>query len=114
MKIFGLSQSTGVELRLYVEWGSEGIVLTISDHVGNVERARIMVEPDGLLAAVMDRVPGGVTIEGVSPPNGANEFLDLEVRRNEVLLKVRPESGDSGDVAVGLDDFQDALEKAIG
>jgi hypothetical protein len=36
--------------------------------------------------------------------------LDVEVRRNEVLLRARPTSGHEADVAVGFDDFQDALE----
>ena|SRR5713226_8726257 len=114
MKIYGVSQSTGVERRLYIEQGGEGLVLTISDHVGNVERERIMVQPDRLLATVIDRAPGGVTIEVSSPPHGPKKLLDVEVRRNEVLLRVRAESEEGWDVAVGLDDFQDALEKTIG
>jgi hypothetical protein len=40
-------------------------------------------------------------------------LLDVEVRRNEVLLRARAEVGEGTDVAVGLDDFQDALEGAI-
>src|SRR4051812_44198405 len=114
MKIYGISQSTGVERRLYIEKGGEGIVLTLSDHVGNVERERIMVPPDSLLATVVDRAPGGVTIEGTAPPHGAKKLLEVEVRRNEVLLTLRAESEPGADVAVGFDDFQDALEKAIG
>ena len=39
-------------------------------------------------------------------------LLDVEVRRNEVLLEIRPQSGDGRDIAVGLDDFQDAVEAA--
>jgi hypothetical protein len=114
MRIYGISQSSGVERRLRIEQGGEGLVLTISDHVGNVERDRIMVQPDSLMATVMDRAPGGVTIEGRSPPHGAKKLLDVEIRRNEVLLRVRAELEGGWDVAVGLDDFQDALEKAIG
>jgi hypothetical protein len=114
MRIYGISQSSGVERRLRIERGGEGLVLTISDHVGNVERDRIMVQPDSLMATVMDRAPGGVTIEGRSPPHGAKKLLDVEIRRNEVLLRVRAEVEGGWDVAVGLDDFQDALEKAIG
>jgi hypothetical protein len=114
MTIYGISQSSGVERRLRVERGGEGVVLTLIDHAGGAERERIMVPPDGLLAAVTDRAPGGATLEGRSPPHGAKKWLDVEVRRNEVLLRVHagPEGG--CDVAVGLDDFQDALEKAIG
>ena len=114
MRIYGISQSSGVERRLHIEKGAEGIVLIISDHDGNVERARIMVQPDTLMDTFMERAPGGVTIEGRSPSNGAKKLLDVEVRRNEVLLTVRAESAAGSDVAVGLDDFQDALEKVIG
>jgi hypothetical protein len=113
MTIYGVSQSSGVERRLRVERGGEGVVLTLTDHPAGVERERIMLPPAGLLAAVTDRAPGGATVEGRSPPHGATKRLDVEVRRNEVLLRVHdgPEGG--CDVAVGLDDFQDALEKVI-
>jgi hypothetical protein len=114
MRIYGISQSSGVERRLHIEKGAEGVVLIISDHDGNVERARITVQPNSLMATFMDRVPGGVTIEGRSLSNEAKTLLDVEVRRNEVLLRVRAESAAGSDVAVGLDDFQDALEKVIG
>jgi hypothetical protein len=42
-------------------------------------------------------------------------LLKVEIRRNEVWLNARPVTGlcDEG-IAVGLDDFQDALEEAIG
>ena len=114
MKIYGISQTSGVERRLYVEKGAEGVVLAIADHVGNVERERVMIEPDSLLTTVMDRTPGGVAIEGKDPSNGEKKVLHVEVRRNEILLNVRAASGGECDVAIGLDDFQDALEKAIG
>jgi hypothetical protein len=114
MRIYGVSQSSGVERRLVIEQGSEGVVLTIRDHVGNVERERIMVQPDSLLATITDRAPGGCTIEGIAPPHGVKKLLDVEVRRNEVLIRARDESGEGWDVAVGLDDLQDALEKVIG
>jgi hypothetical protein len=99
---------------LYIEKGGEGVVLTISDHVGNVERERIMVQPDSLLASVMDRAPGGVTIEGRNPSEGTKKLLEIEVRGNEVLLRVQAELERVCDVAVGLDDFQDALETVVG
>ena len=50
MRIYGISQSSGVERRLHIEKGTEGLVLIISDHEGNVERARITVQPDSLMA----------------------------------------------------------------
>ena len=106
MTIYGVSQSIGLERRLNVERGVDGVVLIITDHRANVERERILVSIDDLVAAITDPVAGGSVVEGVSPPQGAKMNLDVEVRRNEVLLVVRSGS----DVAVGLDDFQDALE----
>jgi hypothetical protein len=114
MTIYGVSQSSGEERRLKVERGGEGVVLTLFDHPGGAARERILVPPDALLAAVTERAPGGATVEGRSPPHGARKLLDVEIRRNEVLLRVRDETGGGCDVAVGLDDFQDALEGAIG
>ena len=113
MMIYGVSQTTGVERQLQVERGGEGIVLSIRDHVGGKERERIMVPTDNLLATITDPIPGGSTVEGIAPPQGARMRLDVEVRRNEVQLRARGESGDGSDVAVGLDDFQDALAGII-
>ncbi len=113
MKIFGVSQSSGVERRLYVERGIDGIILIINDHDGNKERERIQVRGDDLLHTITDATPGGRTVEGVSPAHGWKMLLQVEVRRNEVWLKAKPASGEGADVAVGLDDFQDALEGAI-
>lgn len=104
MTIYGISQSSGVERRLHIESGSQGIVLSIADHVGNKERERILVQADDLLAAITN--PPGSTLEGIA--HGAKMQLDVKINRNEVLLQVG-----AGDVAVGLDDFQDALEKVI-
>jgi hypothetical protein len=113
MKIYGVSQSSGVERRLFVERGGDGIVLIITDHVGNAERGRIMVQADDILATITDPPPGGATVEGIVPPQGGKMLLDIEVRRNEVLLRTRTDAGAEADVAVGLDDLQDALEQAI-
>jgi hypothetical protein len=113
MKVFGVSQSSGAERRLYVERGADGIVLTINDHKENKERARILVREDDLLPALTAPTPGGSTVEGTSPAHGWNMLLQVEVRRNEVWLTARPASGEGVDVAVGLDDLQDALEGAI-
>jgi hypothetical protein len=104
-----------VERRLFVERGGDGVVLVITDHVGNRERARILVRADDILAAIVAPPSGGATIEGFAPPHGEKMLLDLEVRRNEVLLTARLGAGADADadVAVGLDDLQDALEQAI-
>jgi hypothetical protein len=113
MAIYGVSQSSGVERRLKVERGATGIVLTVIDHVGGKEQTRIMVPSEELLATITDPPPGGATVEGISPPQGEKMRLDVEVRRNEVLLKAHSSSGEWTDVAVGLDDFQDAFEEVI-
>jgi hypothetical protein len=113
MKVYGLSQSSGVERRLFVERGSDGIVLIVTDHQGNVERGRIMIQADDMLGAITDPPPGGAVVEGVSPNHGTKMQLEIEVRRNEVWLALRGEGGAAADVAVGLDDLQDALEGVI-
>lgn len=113
MTVYGISQSSGVERRLQVEMGAHGLVLIIIDHVGGKERERILVQVDDILAAITEAPPGGSTIEGILPPNGPKMQLSVEVRRNEVLLKVSAASREGSDVAVGLDDFQDAMEKVV-
>ena len=113
MTIYGLSQTSGVERRLTVEWGGEGVVLTVTDHVGGQERGRTCVPADDLLTALTDPPAGGSTVDGFVPPHGAKMQLHLEVRRNEVLFRAYGAEAPEADVAVGLDDFQDALEGVI-
>jgi hypothetical protein len=113
LMIYGISQTSGVERLLQCDRVGAGVLLTITDRVGGVERERIMVQAADLLSTVMDRPVGGVTIEGETPAHGKKHLLDIEVRRNEVLLRVRAPSGDGCDVAVGLDDFQDTLERVV-
>ena len=113
MRIYGVSQPSGVERRLHIDQAGDCVMLTITDHVGNVKREDITVHPDRLLAAVIERTPGGVTIEGRCQPHEPKKLIDVEIRRNEVLLRVRVEPQGASDVAVGLDDFQDALEGVI-
>jgi hypothetical protein len=113
MTIYGVSQTTGVERQLKVERGGEGVVLAIIDHAGGKEEMRVMVQQDDLLAAVTEPPEGGATVAGVSTPDGAKIQLDVEVRRNELQLRARASFGQWSDVAVGLDDFQDALEGVI-
>ena len=109
MKIYGVSQSSGVERSLHVESGPDGLVLVIKDLDGNKERARILVDAAELLPALTDPAEGGAEVKGVSPGRGRTTSLRVEVRRNEVWLT----AAEGVDVAVGLDDFQDALEGAI-
>jgi hypothetical protein len=113
MTIYGISQSSGVERRLKIEFVGHGIVLIILDHKAGTERERILIGTDELLAALADAPASGSTVEGISPPQGAKMLLEVAVRHNEVLLRARTGSAEGTDVAVGLDDFQDALEKVI-
>ena len=113
MMIYGVSQTSGVERRLTVERGGEGVVLTITDHAEGVEQARVVVPADALLTALTDPPAGGSTVEGFVPPHGAKMRLGLDVRRNEVLVRADGGPGAGADVAVGLDDLQDALEGVI-
>jgi hypothetical protein len=113
MKIFGVSQSSGVERQLKIERGIEGVVLTLTDHVGGKEQGRIFVRGDEFAAALMEPASGGSTIEGIIQAQGEKMLLGIDVRRNEVLLVIRSDSDGVGDVAVGLDDLQDALEGVI-
>lgn len=110
MKIFGISQSSGIERVLKLERGLDGIVLTIIDHVGDKERGRTKVNSDAFVGAIMEPVPGGSIVEGVPEPHGPPTQLVIEVRRNEVLLQIQGEGGVVADTAIGLDDLQDALE----
>jgi hypothetical protein len=112
MSIYGLSQSTGVERLVEVTGTGEGLQLRARERIGNVEREPIVVPTDELLSAITAREAGGRSIEALAGAAGARKVLDIEVRGNEVLLCVRPAEG-GWDVAVGLDDFQDALEGAV-
>ena len=111
MKIFGISQTSGAERQLRIERAIDGIILTITDTAGQFERGWINVPSDNLLNAIMNPPPGGATIEGIRQPKGDRMTLDIEVRRNEVQLSLHP--ADQADIAVGLDDLQDALEGIV-
>ena len=87
MTIYGVSQSNGLERRLNVERGGQGIVLIITNHIGGKEAMRILVQADNLLPVIMEPPVGGAVVEGISPPNGPKMLLDVEVRRNEVWLR---------------------------
>ena len=113
MKIFGVSQSSGVERQLKIERGIEAVVLTLTDHIGGKEQGRIFVRGDEFAAALMEPAFGGSTIKGIIQAQSERMLLGIDVRRNEVLLVIRSESEEVGDVAVGLDDLQDALEGVI-
>lgn len=112
MMIYGLSQSSGLERVLEVEKADTSLLLYAHDQAEN-PADRILVPAAEVVAALADPAVGVKTIAGVTPVYGRRQLLDLEVRRNEVLLWVRPETGIGWDVAVGFDDLQDAVEAII-
>jgi hypothetical protein len=112
MLIYGLSQSTGHERVLEVEKADTSLLLYAHDQPESPAE-RILVSAAEVVAALSDATAGVKTISGVTPVYGRRQLLDLEVRRNEVLLWVRPEAGGGWDVAVGFDDFQDAVEAVM-
>jgi hypothetical protein len=112
MTIYGLSQTTGRERTLEVERTPAGVLLHSRDEEGYADLDRIVVEAGPLLAALIDRPAEQTTINGVAADREASKRLDFTVRGNEVQLWVRTGTGNAWDIAVGLDDFQDALEQA--
>jgi len=111
MAIDGLSQSSGVERLLEVSQADGRVLFVIRDRTGNVERERIVLDADDLLNTIAEPPKGGRSISDHSP--GGTRTLDIDVRRNEVLLCVRPDDGEGCDIAVGLDDLTDALAEAL-
>ena len=112
MTIYGLSQTTGVERTLVVEKTAAGFLLHSRDEESYDDRDRIVVPSDLLLAALIDRPAERSTIRSASANGEARKLLDITVRGNEVQLWVRTETGNDWEIAVGFDDFQDALEQA--
>jgi hypothetical protein len=112
MTIYGLSQSSGAERTLLVEKTAAGVLLHFRDPEGFGDLDMVVVPTDALLAALIDRPAERTTIPSESAPGEARKILDVEIHRNEILLWVRTETGRSWDIAVGFDDFQDALEQA--
>ena|ERR1019366_2788700 len=111
MKIHGVSPSSGTERQLMIERGIDGVVLTIMNELIRKECGRIIVRGEALVGAIMEPHEGGTAIEGLPQAQSPKLTLDIEVKRNEVVLNVRP--GNTADIAVGLDDLQDALEGVI-
>jgi hypothetical protein len=113
MTIYGLSPTTGAERTLDIEATGAGLLLHSRDPESYQDIDRIVVEPGELLSAVIDRPAEQTRISGVTAAAGeASRRLDITVRGNEVVLTVQTETGNGWDIAVGFDDFQDALEQA--
>ena len=101
MVIDAVSQSTGAERRVSVEAADAGLLLAISEK--EAELARVEVPSDKLLAILTDPPAGKRRVVAVDA-----KVLEVEVRRNEVLLAVW-----KADAAVGRDDLMDAVAAAL-
>jgi len=111
MIIHGISQTTGEERTMEVGRHDANVLLHIRGGTDDgTDRGKVALSAADIVAALTDPPPGPVALTGTSPLYGTRKHLDMEVRRNEVLLTVR--SGEDGgrDIAVGLDDLQDAIE----
>jgi hypothetical protein len=113
MTIYGLSPTTGAERTLDLEKTTAGLLIHSRDPESFRDIDRIVVDPHALLTAVIDRPAELTRIDGVTAGSGeASRRLEMSVRGNEVVLAVQTEVGNGWDIAVGFDDFQDALEQA--
>lgn len=101
MVIDAVSQSTGAERTVAVEAAASGLVLAVAEK--GAELARVEVPADTLLAVLTDRPAGRQQVV-----DAGRKVLEVEVRRNEVLLAVG-----TADAAVGLDDLMDAVAAAL-
>lgn len=110
MMIYGLSQTTGVERTLTVDASSAGVRLQSRDSDRDLDA--IVVPTDALMSALIDQPADRTTLDAVTADGQPAGQLDITVRRNEVMLWARTPAGDAWDIAVGFDDFQDALEQA--
>ena len=98
MTIDGVSQSTGIERVVEVGAAGAGVRLVIRDRKLGTELGSVTVPADELMGALTEQPKGPQTIAG----------LEVEVRRNEVLLAIG-----GPDAAVGLDDLMDAVAGAL-
>lgn len=111
MTIYGLSQTSGIERLLDVEASDGALLMHVHDRPAD-SGARLVVSTGDIVAALTDGQPGVKSIPATSPAAGAASQLELEVRGNEVWLWVRGDGAGATDIAVGFDDFQDAVEAA--
>jgi hypothetical protein len=98
MTIDGLSQSTGEERLVDIGAAGADLRLVIRDRKLGVELGQAVVPADALMGVLAEQPKGPQTIPGT------DATLEVEVRRNEVLLAIG-----GPDAAVGLDDLMDAV-----
>lgn len=101
MVIDGVSQTTGKERLVAVESAGESVLVVIRKRSAELGRVEIPALP--ILSVMTARPKGKQSINGTG-----EKVLNVEVRRNEVLLAVG-----RADAAVGLDDLMDALAGAL-
>lgn len=106
MIIDGISQSTGIERLVEVSAAEAGVRVIIRDRKLGTELAEVTFAADQLMNVLTEQPKGTQTIAGNSA--GTARALEVEVRRNEVLLAIG-----GPDAAVGLDDLMDALAGAL-
>lgn len=97
MTIDGVSQTTGLERLVDVGTDDGGLKLTIRDRKLETALGSVTVPVDALMAVLTEQPKGPQSLAG-------SRVLEVEVRRNEVLLSIG-----GPDAAVGLDDLMDAV-----
>ena len=102
MTIDGVSQSTGTERLVDVGVVAEGLRLAIRDRKQGAELGHAVVPAAALMDVLAEQPQGPQTIQGTGAA------LEIEVKRNEVLLNIG-----GPDAAVGLDDLMDAVGGAL-
>ena len=102
MTIEGISQSTGIERVVELGAAETGVRLVIRNRKLGTELAQVTFPADELMNVLTEQPKGSQTIAGTG------KALEVEVRRNEVLLVIG-----GPDAAVGLDDLMDALAGAL-
>ena len=112
MTIYGLSQTSGAERRLFIDRVDAGVLMEVHDDEVNAGGHKIVVCAADIVAQLNEPDQGGKAIAGTSPVDGTPQALRCEVRGNEVQLWFHIGSEVSSDIAVGFDDFQDAIAAA--
>ena len=97
MTIDGVSQTTGLERLVDISADAGGLKLTIRDRKLETVLGSVTVPAEALMTVLAEQPKGPQLISG-------SGTLEVEVRRNEVLLSI-----EGPDAAVGLDDLMDAV-----
>ena len=107
MTIYGLSPTTGAERTLELEKTAEGLLLHSRDEEGYGDLDRIVVEPELLLAALIDRPTERTTIKSEGALGDARKAIEFY----EQYLAIAREIGDRRGEGNGLWDSALAFDK---